>query len=433
MPKITTWQSYFMSIYVVGFNHKTAPLRLREQYYFAADKVSVYLEDLLSQEIASEAVLLSTCNRSELYCETNNVDAVLHWFAAQAPSPSAELTAALYIHQDEAAIAHIMEVACGLDSMMMGETQILGQLKDAFSESVAAGTVDALFHRLFQTVFMLAKDIRSTTAIGACPVSIASAAVNFAKQQADNLFAANILLIGAGDTNFLLMRYLKTLQPKTISIVNRDTEKALALLGDIPGKVYALHDLALALSQADVVFSATGSAMPIVSKALVEAVLKNRNAKPLLFIDIAVPRDIDASVCELSNVRLFCIDDLKVMIEKNKQGREHAGDKAREMIKAKSRVFYKEMSSMDKITHAIRAYRGQIEELCLVELEKAKQQLLQGHPPHEVLEAFAQSYTKKLLHAPSVQLRQAGAEGRFELLQFAKQLFDIPDYEVKAS
>jgi glutamyl-tRNA reductase len=420
-----------MSIYVIGLNHKTAPLHLREQYYFAADKVSVYLQDLLGQGIASEAVLLSTCNRSELYCETNNIEVVTRWFAAQAAVPSVELTSTLYIHQDEAAVSHIMEVACGLDSMMVGETQILGQLKDAFSESIAAGAVDALFHRLFQAVFMLAKDIRSTTAIGACPVSIASAAVNFAKQQANNLFGANILLIGAGDTNLLLMRYLKALQPTSISIANRDTEKAVALLGDANGQVYALHELETALAQADVVFSATGSALPIVSKTSMQSALQNRTEKPLIAIDIAVPRDIDPAVAELTNVHLFCIDDLKIMIEKNKQGREHAGNKAREVIKTRSRAFYAEVSNIDKIAHTIRAYRNQIEELCYVELEKAKQHLLQGHAPHDVLETFAQAYTKKLLHAPSVQLRQAGVEGRFELLQFAKQLFDIPDSEVK--
>jgi len=280
-------------------------------------------------------------------------------------------------------------------------------------------------------VFAIAKEIRTTTAIGACPVSVASAAVHFAKQQIPDFSQANIVLIGAGDTSELLLRYLKTHLGKPVTLVNRSLEKASALMEELGGQVYGLDRLSLALARADLVFSATGSAIPIVNKEIVRDAMQARREKPMMLIDVAVPRDIDPAISELPQVQLYCIDDLKTIIEKNRQGREHAAEKAREMIRKKSREFIVGLSSHDKVTNTIRAYRGQIEDICRVELMKAKQQLHQGVDPDLVLEIFAQAFTKKLLHAPSVQLRQAGAEGRFELLGFAKQLFSIPDPEIE--
>jgi len=433
MPKIITWQPP-MSIFVIGMNHKTAPVSLREKVYFALDKLSLYLQDLLNRGLAQEAVLLSTCNRSELYCETHDINAIRDWFCAQTSLPRSSFESALYIYVDEEAVSHIMQVACGLDSMVLGETQILGQMKEAFSESCTAGTVGALFHSLFQQVFSIAKEIRTTTMIGACPVSVASAAVHFAKQQVADFSQAHIVLVGAGDTTELLIRYLKSHLAGPITIVNRSIEKAVALMGEGEGHVYGMDKMVAALASADIVFTATGSALPIVDKRIVSEVMLGRHEKPLLLIDIAVPRDIDPAVAELKemNVQLFCIDDLKAIIEKNRRGREHAADKALEMIRKHSVEFISELTALDRVTHTIRAYRGQIEEICRTELLKAKQQLKIGADPADVLDMFAHTFTQKLLHAPSVQLRQAGVEGRFEFLHFAKQLFAIPDQEVES-
>jgi glutamyl-tRNA reductase len=422
-----------MSIFVIGINHKTEPVTLREKVYFETEKLSLYLQDILHRGAAHEAVLLSTCNRSELYCDTNDIGAVRDWFCAQTVNPRAEMEAAIYVYRDEAAVAHIMRVACGLDSMIIGEPQILGQMKEAFSESCSAGTVGALFHRLFQQVFTAAKDIRTTTSVGACPVSVASSAVHFVRQKMADFANANVVLIGAGDTTELMMRYLKPHLSRPLTLVNRSLEKASHLIEEFGGSVYSLDKLPRALARADVVFSATGSAVPIVTKKMVVESMQARPDKPLIMIDVAVPRDIEATVAEIENVHLHCIDDLKAIIEKNRKGREHAADKAYEMIQARSQEFIENLHSHDKVTNAIRAYRGQIEDICRTELMKAQQQLQQGLNPVEVLEMFANAYTKKLLHAPSVQLRQAGAEGRFELLQYAKQLFSIPDPEVELS
>jgi glutamyl-tRNA reductase len=420
-----------MSIYVIGVNHKTAPIALREKIYFAVDKLSLYLQDLLTRGYAHEAVLLSTCNRSELYCETDDAQAVCDWFCAQTNATRAELDSALYVYRDQRAVAHMMDVSCGLDSMVLGEPQILGQMKEAFSESCSAGAVGAVFHRLFQQIFSTAKDIRTATAIGACPVSVASAAVHFVKQHVASFANAKIILIGAGDTAALMMRYLKA-HTANVTLVNRSIENAEVLAAEFGGKVVGIEKLPSVLKEADIVFSATGSAVPVVTREMVVEAIAARLGAPILLLDIAVPRDIDPAIANVAGAQLYCIDDLRDIIEHNRQGREHAAEKAREMIQEKSSDFIAGLTSIDKVSHAISVYRGQIEALCRAELLKAKRQLLQGADPVEVLDAFAYTFTQKLLHAPSVQLRQAGVEGRFELLKFAKQLFGIPEPEVEA-
>lgn len=413
-----------MSIFVVGINHKTAPVSLREKIYFSLEKVGLYLQDILNRGIAREAVLLSTCNRSELYCEATDSSGIYEWFCEQA---SAEIGPSLYIYRDEDAVAHIMQVACGLDSMIVGESQILGQMKAAFSESTSVGTVDSTFHRLFQQVFSVAKEVRSATAIGACPVSVASAAVHFSQQHID-LNHAEVAIIGAGDMSELLLRYLQKHLKTPVTLINRNLEKAAAL----SSKVFALDDLKYALTNIDIVFTATGSPTPIITEQNLAPVLANRT-KPLYLIDMAVPRDIDPAVVNLQHAKLFCIDDLKAIIEKNRQGREHAATKAQGMILAKSKEFIREHQSLDKVAHTIRAYRGQIEEICQAELRKAQQQLRLGNDPANVMDSFAKAFINKLMHTPSVQLRQAGQEGRFELLHFAKKLFAIPDAETETT
>lgn len=411
-----------MSIIAIGINYKTAPVTLREKVYFAVEKLPLYLQDLLSSGVASEAVLISTCNRSELYCEAHDLQAIKDWFCAQTQLLREVLEPVLCVHEDSKAIAHIMEVACGLDSMILGEPQILGQLKEAFSESCSAGAVGASFQRLFQQVFNIAKELRTTTAIGACPVSVASAATRFAKEQLPNFKEANVVLIGAGETSALLLRYLKQELTQPIAIVNRSIEKAHQLGADI---VYGLDDLVTACTHADFVFSATGSATTLVTPSIMQKVMQAREQRAITLLDIAVPRDIDPAVAEMDQVHVFCIDDLKTIIEKNRQHREHAALKAQEMIRLKSKELMYELLSRDSVTQVICAYRNQIEEICQAELHKAKRQLRQGGEPAQILEAFAAAFTKKMLHVPSVQMRQAGADGRHDLIMLAKQLFAI--------
>jgi glutamyl-tRNA reductase len=428
MPKLITWQS-FMAIYVIGINHKTAPIEIRERAYFAPDKLGLYAQDLVNQTAAEEAVILSTCNRTEIYCDTSEVKSAINWFRAQTTLTQDEFEASVYIYHNESAIAHLMQVGSGLDSMIVGEPQILGQLKEAFTESCAMETVGSVFHRLFQSVFKVAKEIRSTTSIGACPVSVASAAVHFTKQQFLNKNDTRVALIGVGDTSQLLLRYLTAYLNYPICLVNRslDNAKKLAEQFSVPITIASLDELDTILSDVDIVFSAVASPLPIINRDKMEKSITKRNKKPILLFDLAVPRNIHPDVSELSSVTLNCIDDLKLHIEHNRQGREHAAIKARELIDVKSKELVLELNSLNQVATTIKAYRGQIEEICRVELTKAKHQLNQGEDADKVLDVFADALIKKLLHTPSVQLRQAGMEGRLELLQLVQQLFAIPD------
>lgn len=418
-----------MPIIACGMSHKTARIDLREKAFFAEDKLALYLQDLLTNENVREAVLLSTCNRSEIYCDANDVETIVEWFCRQHQLSREVLQEALYIHTDQAAVKHIMQVACGLDSMVLGEPQILGQMKDAFSESVAASSIGNLFNRLFQQVFAVAKEVRTNTSIGACPVSISSSAVSLLRENfVGDLRKANILLLGAGDTVSLVLRYLTVFAPENITIMNRSIENATVLAEKFQAKTRHFSQLAEAIQVADICISATNSAVPIVTTAM----LKNRE-QPICILDLAVPRDVAANATELQNVKLFSIDDLRNSISHNLRGREHAAIKAEEMIAQKTADFMRWMQSVDAVTTTISAYRKQMEELCHAELVKFRKQLERGDDPVEVLTHFAQSLTNKLLHHPSVQLRQAGFEGRFDLLELARQLFALPKPEVELS
>ncbi len=431
-----------MSIIVCGINHKTASVALREKVFFALEKLPLYLQDLLSSGLAREAVLLSTCNRSELYCEAGAIQEVQAWFCRQGldwksdnEALKEELRSVLYVYQGQQAVEHIMKVACGLDSMVLGEPEILGQVKVAFSESCTAGAVGSSFHRLFQHVFAIAKEIRSTTAIGACPMSIASTTMTLAKrlfnaQPSKPLSEAAILLLGAGDTIQLILRYLQVAPVKKIWIVNRSLEKA-AQLADIYGaEAIGLNHLAAVVSQADLMITATGSLEPLVTASLLEKTLAAGKA-PLTIFDLAVPRDVEPEAAALPGVQLYCIDDLKAIIQENHSNRQHAAEKAQEVIRKRSEEWLLQQHSQDQVSDTIRAYREQIETICEAELAKALRQLGNRQDAEIVLRQFAYGVTNKLLHAPSVQLRQAGSEGRLDLLRLAKQLLAIPEFEQK--
>ncbi len=433
-----------MSIIVCGINHKKASVALREKVFFALEKLPLYLQDLLSNGLAKEAVLLSTCNRSELYCETDELQGIKAWFCRQAAdgdkektSLKAELQAALYVYQGQAAVEHLMQVACGLDSMVLGEPEILGQVKVAFAESCTASAIGPSFHRLFQQVFALAKEIRSTTAIGACPMSIASTTMTLAKQLLSSqakqqLSDATILLLGAGDMIQLILRYLQASPAKKIRIVNRSLEKANQLSQVYGGEVFPFSSLRELLAQADLMITATGSLTPVVTADFLASAVKTREKKPLTIFDLAVPRDIEPPAAALPQVSLYCIDDLKAIIHENHSNRQHAAEKAQEVIRKRSEAWMVQEHSQAQVSDTIRAYREQIEAICELELAKALRQLAKQQDAETVLRHFAYGVTNKLLHAPSVQLRQAGSEGRFELLRLAKQLLAIPEFDQKA-
>jgi glutamyl-tRNA reductase len=420
-----------MSIIVCGINHKTANIALREQVFFAQDKLPIYLQDILHNNIAAEVVLLSTCNRSEIYCEAHDAAQVIAWFCAFHP----DVAAAMYCYHGGQAVEHLMQVACGIDSMVLGEAEILGQVKAAFAESCSANAVGNAFHRLFQQVFSLAKEIRTTTAIGACPVSIASTTVSLAKSLVD-LPNCNLVLLGAGEMMALVLRYLSPNVANNTWLLTRQLVKAYKLANTYRINAAPLSSLPELLSTAHVVITATASIKPLINVDLVRRVLAKRQ-QPLYIFDVAVPRDVEEAVGLLPMVNLYCIDDLKAIIQENQNNRQHAAQKAVLAIQQRAQAFMAQYTSLEQVSATIRAYRQQIEAVCEEELHKALQHLWQANHAiaidksvtEQILRNFAHSLTQKLLHAPSVNLRQVGYEGRLDLLSLAKKILSIPELD----
>lgn len=410
-----------MTIIACGVNHKTAPIAVRERVVFSAEKIALYLQDLAVSEMLSEAVLLSTCNRSELYCETDHPERLLDWFCRQQTVSPDELAPVFYCYQNAEAVNHILEVACGLDSMVLGESQILAQMKTAFSESCAAGMVGPLFNRLFQQVFAVAKEVRTNTSIGACPVSVSSAAVRFIEQKITQPWnQTDVILIGAGVTIELVLRHLTPLSPKQLMLISRSEKTARVLAEKYQAAVFTFEQLPRVLKYADVVISATGSTHPVVTTDM----LQSRN-KNILLMDIAVPRDIELAAAALPQVDLFSIDDLRDTIQQNLKSREHAAEKAREIVIQRCHDFIEWQKSIALVNSTIRAWRGHMENICQAELTKALQQLQRGENPERVMQTFSRTLMQKMLHAPSVQMREAGVSGRTDLLHLAHELFAV--------
>lgn len=417
-----------MSLLAFGINHKTAPVEIREQVAFAPENVHHALQDLTTQPEVSEAAILSTCNRTELYCEVeeNSSDVLINWFQHYHKLGSGILDPYIYLHPGQSAVEHVLRVACGLDSMVLGEPQILGQLKDAYAEATRAGTAGLLLNRLFQHTFSVAKHVRTDTAIGASAVSVAFAAVNLAKQIFGELSDSNVLLIGAGETIELAARHLKENGVKEMVVANRTVERARLLADQYDATAIALSDMPAYLPKSDIVVSSTASQLPILGKGTVESAIKLRKHKPIFMVDIAVPRDIESEVGELEDVYLYSVDDLHEIIDENLKSRQEAAEQAQEIIEVQTQHFMSWLQSLEAVD-TIRAYREKAQNYRKEVLDKAMRDLARGVPAEEVLTEMSRLLTNKLIHDPSVRMRLASYEGNDDLLEAARILFDISD------
>lgn len=416
-----------MALIALGINHKTAPVNIRERVAFAPEKLEEALRELTAMGLASEAAIVSTCNRTELLCNTPSAedgDKIVDWFRHYHKLQADELAPFLYMHPEGQAVQHLLRVACGLDSLILGEPQILGQIKTAYRTAVQAGTVGALLGKLFQYTFSVAKQIRSDTAIGSSPVSVAFAAVSLAKQIFSDLPKHTALLIGAGETIELTARHLHENGIGRIIIANRTVERAHNLAKEFNGFAVSLGEIATHLPEADIVISSTGSPLPVLGKGTVERAIKARKHKPILMVDIAVPRDIEPECSELDDVYLYTVDDLEEIIQEGLRSRQEAAKQAEEIIESQVSHFMGWLRSL-QVVDSIRLYREQAEHLRDIELEKAKRMLARGEPVEEVLQRLARGLTNKLTHSPSAQMRQAGFDGRYDLVDAARILFDI--------
>jgi len=415
-----------MSLYVLGINHQTAPVSLRERVAFSADSVPAALEALRALPQVSEVALLSTCNRTELYAVADDDGQALADWLATHPDEVGDLHAYLYRHRDADAVRHLFRVATGLDSLVLGEPQILGQVKDAWATARTAGSLGSQLDRLFQHAFSTAKRARTDTRIGANPVSVASAAVRLAQESFARLEDSTVLLIGAGETIELAARHLVQARAKRLLVANRTLAHAQELATRHGGVALPLSELDKHLGEADVVISATASRDPILRKANVTAALATRRHRPMLLLDLAVPRDIAADVAELKDVFLYTVDDLERAIEDNRRSRREAATEAEAIVELQVERFTETIAASTR-TAPLKRLRAHGETAKADVLARAQQQLAAGQDPQDVLNFLAHTLTNRLLHAPTVALREAALSGNVELARAAEKLF--PDSE----
>nr|P42808.1 RecName: Full=Glutamyl-tRNA reductase; Short=GluTR [Xanthomonas phaseoli pv. phaseoli]BAA03668.1 glutamyl-tRNA reductase [Xanthomonas phaseoli pv. phaseoli] len=407
-----------MTLWVLGLNHQTAPVDLRERAAFAGDALPRALESLRALPQVSEAALLSTCNRTELYAMAEEAHSLVTWLETHAPA----LSGYLYQHQEAEAVRHLFRVATGLDSMVLGEPQILGQVKDAWAVARAHGTLGSGLDRLFQQTFSVAKRARTDTRVGANPVSVASTAVRLAQDSFARLNESTVLLIGAGETIELAAKHLSEGRVRRLLIANRTLAHAQTLASQHGGFALPLTDLERHLAEADVVFSATAAREPLVTRAQVEQALRARKRKPMLLFDLAVPRDIEASVGELSDAYLYTVDDLERAVEDNRRGRREAADQAEAIIDLQVARYVETLQANARQAplKRLRAFGDSTRDELLA---KARQQLHNGKPADEVLEQLAHALTNRLLHPPTAALRDAALNNDLELTTAADRLF----------
>jgi len=416
-----------MTLIAVGINYNTAPVAIRERLAFPAESLELSLKTLWNSHKVNGAAILSTCNRTEFYYQTDdhNPDTLIEWIADTKTIAPAEFAPYLYSHTDSQSIRHMFRVACGLDSMVLGEPQILGQMKTAYQAAYEAGTLGKHLGKLFHHTFSAAKKVRTDTAIGSSPVSVAFAAVQLAQQIFDSLSDQTALLIGAGETIELTARHLHQNNIGRIIIANRTYDKAHALASQFNGYAIDLSELPTHLAEADIVVSSTASQLPILGKGRVESAIKKRKHKPMFMVDLAVPRDIEAEVAQLRDVYLYTVDDLQNTIDQNMDSRRKAAEQAEEIIDTQVEYFLSWMRSQGAQS-MIKDYRFQAEQIRNESLSKALSQLKNGRDAEEVLNLLAHTLTNKLIHTPSSQIREAGANERHDLVAAAREIFKLP-------
>ena len=400
-----------MQLTVVGLNHQTAPLSIREKLAFAAALLPDAVSQLVSSHAAKEAVILSTCNRTEIY-SVGDTEQIIRWLAAYQHLDVEEIRPYLYTLGCSDTIRHVFRVACGLDSMVLGEPQILGQIKDAVRIAQEQNTIDTWLNALFQKTFSVAKEVRSGTAVGENSVSMAAASVKMAEQIFPLISDLNILLIGAGEMIELVAIYFAAKKPKLITVTNRTLPRAEELcdkLG-VHAEPALLSDLPNILHLYDVVVSSTASQLPLVGKGMVESALKQRHNMPMFMLDLAVPRDIEEEVGSLNDAYLYTVDDMMGIVQQGKDARQKAAAGAEVMVEQKVAEFLEWQQSRYQSVPLILTLREEGERARLYVLENAMKQLAKGTSPEEVLERLSIQLTNKLLHSPTRTLNKAGAQ-----------------------
>ncbi|MFC1507772.1 glutamyl-tRNA reductase [Pseudomonadota bacterium] len=406
-----------MTLLALGINHKTASVDLREKVAFSPDKLNEALKQLEAHPEVTSGIIVSTCNRTEVYCDVTQPGPgiMIDWLTNFHQLSAEELMPSLYFHEEQAAARHLMRVACGLDSLVLGEPQILGQVKQAYSDSREQEAAHGMLEKLFHKTFTVAKRVRTETDIGGNAVSVAFAACTLAKQIFESLSEATVLLIGAGETIDLVARHLVEQGCNQLIVANRSKERAAGLADEFGAEVIGLPDIPEHLHRADIVISSTACPLPIVGKGMVENAIKARRHQPMLLVDIAVPRDIEAEVGDLNDAYLYSVDDLHSIVEKNQEQRKVAAIQAEAIVSEESAAFMSWLRSLEAVD-SIRQYRCYADEIKNDMLNRSLQAIANGAAPEKVLAELSNKLTNKLIHAPTRAMQQAAHNGEPEKL-----------------
>ncbi|PCI80986.1 MAG: glutamyl-tRNA reductase [SAR86 cluster bacterium] len=433
-----------MALVLVGINHNTANIEMREKVAFPPEIVESALAEIHALPPIREVVIVSTCNRTEIYLDFAGDDAeaspggelaqnrqlvdrqaeVVAWLSKFHDLETSELEQCSYSYASEDVVRHLMKVSCGLDSMVLGEPQILGQIKSAYAVSKDQKVVGQSLGRAFEEAFSIAKQVRTDTAIGENPVSVAYAAVTLAERIFSDLPSLSVLLIGAGRTIELVVKHLVDKGVSEIVVANRTLDNALEIANRFDAHGVLLSDIPEQLINADIVVSSTNSQLPLLGKGAVERALKQRKHKPMLLVDLAVPRDIEAEVSEIADAYLYSIDDISEVIEDGVKSRSDAAAQAESIIERGVEDYRKQLRSLNAVS-TLRAFRDKADAIRERELERALKALEKGESADAVVSSLARSLTQKLVHSPSVQMKKASAEGRDELLELTAELFEL--------
>ncbi len=417
-----------MSLYALGLNHATAPLAVREQVAFAPEGLGLALRDLLARPKVKEAAILSTCNRTELYVHGPEPQPVVQWLEEFHRVPKDSLSPYIYTLPREKAVTHAFRVASGLDSMVLGEPQILGQMKQAVRHAESAGTLGLVLNRLFQRTFAVAKDVRSQTDIGSASISMAAASVKLAERIFPSITEQRLLLIGAGEMIDLTATHFAARKPRSVTIANRTIERGRELAARFDAEAITLNEMPDRLPEFDIIVTCTASTLPILGKGLLERVTKARRHAPIFIVDLAVPRDVEPEAAELDDVFLYSVDDLSNIVKDNLQIRKEAVAQAEAMIAAQAESFLRWLEGRT-VVPTITALHGHHDQLRAAELERARRLLGNGTPPEQVLELLARGLTNKFLHGPTQALNQAGDAERAELVALFERIYRLPDID----
>ncbi len=413
-----------MQLYALGLNHHTAPLAVREQVAFDPARLPQALIELTHGHEVREAAILSTCNRTELYCTADAPDGATAWLAHYHQLPAQKITPYLYTLPSRDAVRHMFRVASGLDSMVLGEPQILGQMKQAARVAENAGTLGTYLNKLFQNTFAVAKEVRSTTAIGANIVSMAAATVSLAERIFEDVAGQHVLFIGAGEMVELCAAHFAARQPRRMTIANRTVERGAALAARFCAEPIRLEGIADRLAEFDVVVSCTASPLPIIGLGMAERAIRARRHRPMVMVDLAVPRDIEPEIAQLDDVFLYTLDDLGAIVESGIESREKAVIEADEIIRSRVDGFLHWMESRDAVP-TIRALRDTAERMRRHELEHALKRLARGEDPRLVLETLSHGLTNKLLHGPTAALNHADGPRRTDIAELIARIYHL--------